>query len=582
MQQKLIVFSAVLFLSIFIVGSIAYMILMEQNLVSRAGTELSGIIGTEQVRLEASVNREIGIVLNVANSPLIKRYFDDPENPELMQMAHEEFSAFEQIFSSGMVFWVNNIDKVFHFSGRTPYVVDPEHPDNYWYYRTLYSTTDYNFNINYNPELDMMNLWINAPVFDNDHNPIGMIGGGINLTEFIDAMYERLDVDADLFLFNSDREITGAEDMHYVENKTVIDEKLGQIGSAVLDRIKTIEKGETIFFEPHYLNGVVVLGSIPSLDWYITAVHKFNTGDSLRNSMTVLFIVMSAVMLTIILVFNIFATKLLRESELAKSRVEAANETIRESINYAGKIQKNLLPSESVFEEAFSDYSIIWKPRDIVGGDIYWAKNFEDGTVLCICDCTGHGTPGAFLTMLVVSAFESIVTENNHKDTAQILYMLDHRLASVLHVDSDEKTATGIMDIKDGCDLAVLFISKDGCVTLSAGNINVYVSDGNEVTRHRGQSIFTGEGALKSKDDVNTTVIPANSDNKYYISSDGLFDQIGGEKGRRFGTKAFQNIILENHDKKQAEISSMVWEAFEEYRGDEPRRDDFEFFTFKP
>jgi len=184
--------------------------------------------------------------------------------------------------------------------------------------------------------------------------------------------------------------------------------------------------------------------------------------------------------------------------------------------------------------------------------------------------------------MLVVSAFESIITEKNHKETAHILYMLDRRLASVLHVDGEEKTNSGIMDINDGCDLAVLFISKDGSIIISAGNINVYVCDGKEVIRHKGQSIFAGEGALKSEDDVNTIVVPANADNKYYISSDGLFDQVGGEKGRRFGTKTFQRIILENHNEKQAVITDMIWEAFEEYRGNEPRRDDFEFFAFKP
>jgi len=582
MQRKLIVFSIVLFLSIFIPGSIAFAILMEQNLVSSTGTQLSSIVSREQIKLEASVNSEIGIVLNMANSPLIKRYFQNPEDPELEQMALEELEAFEQTFSSGMVFWINDKDKIFHFSGQTPYVVDPEHPDNYWYNRTLYDTEDYNFNINYNPDIDMMNLWINAPVYDNHKNPIGMIGGGINLTDFIDAMYERFTINADLYLFNADREITGAKDLSYIEKKIGIDEKLGQLGTEILERKQSIKPGDTAFFELHYFNGVVVIGSIPSLNWYITALHHFNTGDSLRNGMTILFVVMLAVMLAIIVIFNIFAIRLLNESELAKRRVESANKTITESLNYAGKIQKNILPSEVVFEKAFSDYAIIWKPRDIVGGDIYWAKNFEDGTVLCVCDCTGHGTPGAFLTMLVVSAFESILTDENHRETALILYMLDRRLASVLHVESDEKSNFGIMDINDGCDLAVLFISNDGSVTISAGNINVYVCDGKEVTRCKGQSVFAGEGALKSKDDVQTIVVPPNPENKFYISSDGLFDQIGGEKSRRFGTRIFQNIILENHNKKQNVIANMIWEAFEEYRGDEPRRDDFELFTFKP
>jgi len=581
MQKKLIVFSAVLFLVVFVVGGIAFTILMERNLVSNSGNWLAGIIATEQVKLEASVNSEKGMVLKMANSPLIKRYFANPEDPELEYMAFEEFGAFEKTFASGMVFWINDIDRLFYFSGAEPYELDPAHPDNYWYMMTLFEIGSYNFNINYNPDIDMMNLWINAPVFDEENNPIGMVGGGINLTEFIDAMYDRSTVDASVYLFNTYGEITGARDMEYIANKTGLDEKLGQIGVDILEKSQTLKDGETIFFEPDHLNGVVVLGSVPSLDWSIVAIQRFSPGDSLKNGMTVLFSIMIVVLLVIIVIFDKFAIKLLYESEQAKSRAEEANKTITESINYASKIQGHLLPSKAVFDNAFSDYYIIWKPRDIVGGDIYWAENFDNGTVICVCDCTGHGTPGALLTMLVVSAFESIITEKNCSDTAEILYLLDKKLSSVLHVGSDEENRRGIMDINDGCDLAVLFIDKGGNITTSAGNISIFTCDGEEVKRHKGQSIFIGEGSLSNKDEVKTIKIPANPENKFYVSSDGLFDQVGDEKGRRFGYKRFEKLILENHNEDLDIVLNRIWFNFEEHRGAEPRRDDFELIAFK-
>jgi len=241
-------------------------------------------------------------------------------------------------------------------------------------------------------------------------------------------------------------------------------------------------------------------------------------------------------------------------------------------IEYASKIQKNLLPPDSTFREVFSDYCIIWKPRDIVGGDMYWIKHFEGGSVLCVCDCTGHGTPGALLTMLVVSALEAVVLPSNCKDTADIIWQVDKRLA--------QKTDNS--DIKDGCDIAVLFIAEDGNITLSSGHINVFVCNGKKVQRIRGQKIFVGEGNLRSKDGIETIRILANSDNKFYIASDGLFDQPGGELSGPFGYKAFEKIILENHTEKQSVISNKVWATFEEYRGVEPRVDDFELITFKP
>jgi len=267
------------------------------------------------------------------------------------------------------------------------------------------------------------------------------------------------------------------------------------------------------------------------------------------------------------------------EREMAKNELNAAHQIIVSSINYASKIQGNLLPNTKVFVDAFSDYSVIWKPRDVVGGDIYWAKNFYNGTVLCVCDCTGHGTPGALLTMLVVSALESIVWPSNCHDTAQIVYQLDQRLSKALNVKADGNTN---MEINDGCDLAVIFIAKDGSVKMSAGKINVFVCDGSEVVRYRGQSIFVGEGRLKSKDEIKIITIPANPNNKFYIPSDGLSDQIGGSSSKQFGYRVFEEIILKNHQETQAVISGKIWDAFEEYRGGKARRDDFELITFKP
>jgi serine phosphatase RsbU (regulator of sigma subunit) len=247
-------------------------------------------------------------------------------------------------------------------------------------------------------------------------------------------------------------------------------------------------------------------------------------------------------------------------------------------IEYASKIQKNMLPPESVFNEVFEDYSCIWKPKDIVGGDIYWIKNFEKGAVICICDCTGHGTPGALLTMLVSSIFETTVTDRNCNDTAQIIWELEKRLIAALNVNYPNKE----FSINDGCDLAVLFIAKDGSVTISSGNTNVFICDGVKVIRLKGQKIRVGDGKLRSKDEIKVTTIPASEKNKYYIASDGLYEQVGGEMSFPFGYDTLERIILDNHNEKQSIISEKLWQAFETYRGVNARRDDFQLITFKP
>lgn len=282
---------------------------------------------------------------------------------------------------------------------------------------------------------------------------------------------------------------------------------------------------------------------------------------------------------------NNVSARVKAEQELAKSQAELAenHRIIMSSMDYASKIQRNLLPQTDVFKKAFSDHAIIWNPRDIVGGDIYWLKNFQAGSVLCVCDCTGHGAPGAFLTMLVVSAFESIINENNWMDTANCIWQLEQRLVHVLNVNAEEPCPEELFscDIKDGCDLAVLAIDKDGGVTLSAGNTHVFVCDGTAVTQIKGQKIFIGEGNLKNREELKIVTIPPHPNQKFYIASDGFFDQIGQMTHRPFGYRAFKQAILENHDEKLDVVLKKLWEDFERHRGTERRRDDVQMIAFQ-
>lgn len=273
-------------------------------------------------------------------------------------------------------------------------------------------------------------------------------------------------------------------------------------------------------------------------------------------------------------------TERVRASEELKqtyATIKEQNQTILASINYSSKIQQHILPDKKVFEKAFSDYSIIWKPRDIVGGDIYWAKNFEQGTVLVVCDCTGHGTPGALLTMLVASALDDCVGESNCSDTAGIVWNLDQKLVSIFSRKQGEEGYGN----NDGCDLAVLFIAKNGTVTASCTHMPIYVCNGKEVIRLRGQHIFVGEGSISKKENIRVIHIPANPNHKFYIASDGLSDQPGGAHDRPYGYGKFQDIILANHDEAQSVILDRVWDAFEAWRGQEARVDDFELISFK-
>ena len=332
-MRQFVMFSIALFLIILTVGSIAFILSMQRIVRVQKGNELLKILEIKRIKLETFVSNELSIVLKMADSPLIKRYFLDPSNVELKKLALDEFESYRRFFKSLLVFWVNDIDKIFHFTDVKPYVVDPDNPVDYWYNMTLYKTEKYNFNINYNPELVMMNLWINAPVFDDNHKPIGMVGSGIELTRYIGKLYEDKLEKINFYIFNTKGEITGSMDTNMLKSKKHIQEVIGNIDINILELAKKIEPGQTQSFD--FPSGKVAIGSLPILEWYIVALTTIGISDYAKG-MTALFIIMIMAIVVILVIYNIFISKYLKS--LKKTM---------ESLKAVSKAKSNFLASMS-------------------------------------------------------------------------------------------------------------------------------------------------------------------------------------------------------------------------------------------
>jgi len=311
MRRKFFIFSSVLFLLIFILGSVAFVFIRRQILHDNSGNELMQIVEIEKLKLEAYVNSEIAIVQKMAASPLIQQYFLNPDNEELARIALEDIEGYRRAFRSQSLFWVNDTDKKFHRNIEYVYDIDPDDPGQYWYNMTLYETLTYNFNINYNPSLNLTNLWINAPVFDNEHKAIGMLGTGLDLPDFINAINMDYYGPAELFFFNSAGEITGAQNVELIEKKILLSNVLGETGEEILVEVKKLKDGEIKYFETNDWRGVAAFSKAPALDWNIAAIHRFTIADTLQTGMTSLFAVMMAVIFSIFVVLNIFVSILL-------------------------------------------------------------------------------------------------------------------------------------------------------------------------------------------------------------------------------------------------------------------------------
>ena len=301
--RPFIVFSIILYVVILVVGSIAFVFSMQQTIKTNKSNELARLLETERIRLEASLNAEIAIVLKLANSPIIEKYLIDPYDQGLEKVALEEIASYRQAFTGYSIFWINDKDMVFYSDDNEPYVVDAGDPVNYWYNMTLHETEMYNFNINYNPDINEIKLWINAPVFDDDGEPVGMVGTGIELHEFVDTVYENIDDRTGLYFFIGDGKIYGARDVGLIVDGANIEDVLPGTGIDILAEANALEPWEKQAFDIE--GGIAAIGSIPLLDWHYIAVMSYSLADY-DTSLTLLFFVMLAVILIIIIIFNVF------------------------------------------------------------------------------------------------------------------------------------------------------------------------------------------------------------------------------------------------------------------------------------
>jgi len=333
MMRKFIIFSLALYLLILLGGGSALYFSMRQIIRTNKGNELSRISEIERLKLQTSVNAEITVVLKLADSPVIRHYFADTESrDEMRETMLEELESTRHLLASHTIFWIDDTDKIFHFDGKPDYLLDPEKEENYWYYKTIKPAPGaekpetYNWNINYNPDLDVTMLWINAPVFgfDDANEAIGMVGTGFELTGFINSIYRDEMGRIDFYLINREGEITGAKDIDPVKEKIKINDELAELKVDIMADIAELEpEGLSIY---DYPGGKIGLSHLPLLDWYSVAVFPDSIADY-YSAVTVLFLVVIAVIAISFVVFNIFIAGLLRPLRTAMDELEDAFRT---------------------------------------------------------------------------------------------------------------------------------------------------------------------------------------------------------------------------------------------------------------
>ncbi len=287
-----------------------------------------------------------------------------------------------------------------------------------------------------------------------------------------------------------------------------------------------------------------------------------------------------------------------REIERQKDKIEDQAYKITDSIMYAKRIQEALLPSKRILKNAAADSFILYQPRDIVSGDFYWTHSDENNLFIAAADCTGHGVPGALMSVLGISFLNDLIKKQGLKDPAEILNHTRNLVIESLNQrgNSDET--------KDGMDIAFCHIDFDKKIINYAGAYNpllgvkestdktvpMHLVKGNRtaVSDSCNKIVFQIEADrmpvssnIRKKGDFTTRSFEYKPGDSFYIFSDGYHDQFGEQTGKRYFSGRFRNKILEICNKPMSEQKEILLKELSDWKGSTPQTDDILIIGFK-
>lgn len=247
--------------------------------------------------------------------------------------------------------------------------------------------------------------------------------------------------------------------------------------------------------------------------------------------------------------------------------VHHQNRKITESINYARRIQGAILPNARVVDRALPDSFILYKPRDTVSGDFPWFAQVKDEIFMAAVDCTGHGVPGALLSLVGYFLLNDIVRSRKITEPGRILDLLDESVSTTLRQDED--------GTKDGMDISLCRINlMTGEVTYAGAHRPLYVVKNGVLQEIKGDKFPVGGGIFRNQTNFTSTTLRLNRGDSIYFCSDGFCDQFGGPKGRKFGTKQLRELISKVHSIPMKEAMSIFEDQWLTWKGDLKQTDD--------
>ncbi|ABO50366.1 Stage II sporulation E family protein [Desulforamulus reducens MI-1] len=592
--MKITIFATVIIVfSMLLVGAIAYTI-TEKEIVNKLKTkDLVNIAEAISAKIDGRIERAKETSILLAKDPEIINWVSSAEKNKVAEqnsLLRIAKLAREHDYSNSFI--VSNVTK--HYWDENCQIIDTmleNDPDDSWFFDVTKSNKPVSLVIDYNNERKDTFVFVNALMGDVK-KPLAVVGVGLSLGELSkDFQSFKYGEKSDLWLVDNKGNIYLSDNINH-NGKNISKILPMKIASTLLRNIDSSHKVSSTLEYQDSKGALVDIISYPikSSDWKLLVQIPRSESVSLLN--TIKFNTLSATGITLIAITiffflisrylaNPYKRTLQLNQELEAKITERTkelfekNSKLMDSIDYAKRIQESTLPSPGKLTDLFKDHFLLWRPKDLVGGDFYWTKKFNKDYLVAVGDCTGHGVPGAFMTMLTVSILNQIADLNTKGDPALLLKKLNVLIKQTLN----QETEDALTD--DGLDIGLCYFDGSNHLIFAGAKMSLFIrnSKGIEIIQGNKKSI----GYIRTAPDYPYTnsKIDIESGDLFYLTTDGYLDQNGGLKDYSFGKNRFLNMIEHCNNRDLSKQGKVFLNELLNYMGEKPQRDDITVIGFR-
>lgn len=608
----------------------------------------------QRERILAPVTRELALARRFADGQLTRQWLLAEEDAERRAQFFAEAEGYQRDFRDHSWFVIPSNGHYYFNDASQPtsrqprYVLNPDDPQDAWFFASIRGAADYNLNVNIDQKLKVTKVWFNMLVRDGAR-VLGLAGTGLDLSEFLDRFIVSREPGVTPMILAAD----GAIQAHPDQARIAYSSGAGNAGGrglvfdllaqpaeraalqAAMRRAEAEPDGVQILRagldgKPHLL----ALSYIAPLRWHLLTAVDLHAAQVLDNRWLWPLLGTLVVLLTALLLgfaytverlllqplrslkhsakaiaagrydtdlppprgdeigelsaaFASMAAQVHRHTaelegkvrerthalEQANREMAAAHKQIDDSIDYASLIQRAILPDRQLSAALGEHHFVLWKPRDVVGGDFYVYRDHAAGCLLGVVDCAGHGVPGALMTMLAQAAIDHAIGVAGADDPAAILRETDRTVRGMLGEETLSRALATNMDA------GLVWVDRAARRLRFAGaKIALFASDGIEVREFKG-----GRRALadKRQGEYANLEIELPPGWTFYLCTDGFLDQAGGEHGFGFGNRRFIELLRSHARRPLAEQAKLFVASLAAYQGERPQRDDITVLSFR-